>query len=539
MLVVPRRRTTAAVRPLGLPPGLELDAAPLSPLPLVSVVVACYGALRHTQNLVRSLRENAGCAYELILVDDGCPERTWEWAAREGITCLRHERNQGLPRTINDGARAAQGGILALWNSDLLVHPGGLRKLAEAAQRRGIAAMTGGYFLPGGHYGGQTPELWRSDYPEGYCLTLRRDVWETVGEWDPVYHPTICDDSDWALRARLKGYRWTFVTDAIHHIGGQSCGSAKLPPGYVSRNQETLRRKYAPLGLGERILVRRWGAHGDLLMATPAIRALKAEKPLAHLHVLCHDEAGRVLVGLPYVDAVFNTPPRDVQYSRVVDLNGAYEDGQRRGVYEHPATAFCRVAGVAYDGQPYDLALPDHFRAWGRSVLPEGTRWVACGLRSAHRSKQNWRAEKWLALADALPAGWKLVALDAERQPTLGHQPTAAEAQFYAHPNVEDWTGRTESLPHAAALVSACEAFVGIDSGLLHVAHALGLPTVNLCAAAPEKARTPLVGRNLALEGRADCFPCSAPTHCPQAAVGHCLDGVEARQIVTWLSKLF
>lgn len=539
MLVVPRRRTQpGSVHPLAPPDTLEEDWEPLAPLPLVSVVVACYGALEHTQNLVKSLAQHAGCEYELILVDDGCPQQTWRWAEHAGLTCIRHPRNLGLPTTINDGVKAATGGILALWNSDIIVKPGGLRDLALAAQRHGIAAQTGGVFASGGHYAGQTSEAWRADYPEGYCLTLRRDVWDDVGEWDPIYHPTICDDSDWALRARLKGHRWVFLQHAVHHIGGQSVGKARLPPGYVATNQETLRQRYAPLGLGERILVRRWGAHGDLIMCTPALRALKAALPLAQLHVVCHDHAGLVLAGLPYVDAVFNSVPRDVQYTRIIDLSGAYERGQAQGRFEHPAHAFCRVAGVAFDGRPYDLGLPARFREWGRAMLPEGVRYLACGLRSSHRTKQNWRAEKWLALAERLPPGWKLVALDASSQPVLGHQPSADDARFYAHPNVEDQTGRTTTLQHAAALVSTCKAFVGVDSGLLHVAHALGLPTVNLCAAAPEGARTPLVGHNLALEGKAECFPCSAPTHCPRAAEGHCLDWVEPRRILTWLGKL-
>jgi len=158
--------------------------------------------------------------------------------------------------------------------------------------------------------------------------------------------------------------------------------------------------------------------------------------------------------------------------------------------------------------------------------------YIAAGIRSGTRIKQNYRASGWLEIANALPAGMRLVALDSAPRPPLGaHGPSALDDAFYDHPNVLDLTGETESIHHAAALIERCSAFVGVDSALLHVAHALGKPVQVLCAAAPMEARLPIVGQGDGFEGGADCFPCQYRTPCPERS--HCLDWVKGE----WVAK--
>jgi heptosyltransferase-1 len=162
--------------------------------------------------------------------------------------------------------------------------------------------------------------------------------------------------------------------------------------------------------------------------------------------------------------------------------------------------------------------------------------YLAAGLRSACRPKQNWSAAAWLELANALPDHYQLVALDAETRPALGRTKSATDAEFYNHPRVKDLTGQTADVRHAAALVDRCSLYVGVDTGLIHIAHALGKPTINLCAAAPEAARTPLSGLNIAFEGRAACFPCQYLTACPHNS--HCLDWVTGKAVARAIEEL-
>ena len=504
-----------------------------SRLPLVSVIVACYGQLDYTKKLVASLQAHAGCDYELILIDNGCPDGTVGWASQQGYRFHRFMENQGVPKAYNQGVKLAKGEIVALWNNDMLCHPGGLNRLAEATYRRGIAAQTGGSFTLAGDYEGPTGDPAWSDYADGYALCFRKQVWEEVGPWDEAFFPSYGDDTDWGLRARLKGYDFSFVPGAVHHFGQATSKGMKLNET-VKQHQDLLRSRYLNLGLGQRVAVLRWGAAGDLIMATPVLRALKAELPLARLHVHCEPGCGRVLAGLPYVDGRVEGAIDPRRYTRIVDLNNAYEWGQRSQTWEHPTTAYCRRAGVEFDGEPYDFAVPEDLRDWasGSLAVESGDVLIGCGLRSGTRDKQNWN--RWLEFAGALPKGYRLVALDSAVRPPLGQALSPDDQRFYEHPAVLDRTG-TPTLQHAAALLERCDAFVGVDSGLLHVAAALGKPVVCVCAAAPLESRLPLVGPAAGLNGKAKCFPCQYRDECPPT---HCLDPVRGKQVVEQLREL-
>ncbi len=64
------------------------------------------------------------------------------------------------------------------------------------------------------------------------------------------------------------------------------------------------------------------------------------------------------------------------------------------------------------------------------------------------------------------------------------------------------------SLRESAAILATCDAFLGPDSGLVHVAGALGIPTVALYAAFPARLRTAYAPSVASLSGALPCAPC-------------------------------
>ena len=100
---------------------------------------------------------------------------------------------------------------------------------------------------------------------------------------------------------------------------------------------------------------------------------------------------------------------------------------------------------------------------------------------------------------------------------------------------VIDRTGKTD-LPGVVGLLKAAEGFVGNDSGLMHLAGVLGVPTVGIFGSsnpdwtAPGGPRTSVVV--------ADCYPCRPcyrPT-CNQERF--CLEDISARQVLDSLTGL-
>ena len=116
-----------------------------------------------------------------------------------------------------------------------------------------------------------------------------------------------------------------------------------------------------------------------------------------------------------------------------------------------------------------------------------------------------------------------------------GAADSAAAADIAAHPGVTDLTGRT-SLLDAVDLLSAATAAVTNDSGLMHVAAALGVPVAAVFGSSSATFTPPLSARARVVERDLDCRPCFA-RECP---LGHldCLRGIAAARVFEALTDL-
>lgn len=85
-----------------------------------------------------------------------------------------------------------------------------------------------------------------------------------------------------------------------------------------------------------KILVKRTGALGDVLEATPIVARLRAENPDAIIDI--DSQYPQVFFGNPHVS---NVCPVSEPYDRVVELNGAFERAMRK---LHPIDAYSEVA---------------------------------------------------------------------------------------------------------------------------------------------------------------------------------------------------
>lgn len=525
------------------PDGRTLSAAPaLRPperagsFPSLSVVLALHGQRRLTAACLSTLQTDVPDA-EVICVDNASPDDTREWLAGQPVKALLFSENRGCAGAWNAGLEVARGAVLCVLNNDTLVRSGGLRKLAQAAWEQGIAAQTGGVLNARLEFVRSTLDPTEADYPEGYALAFRRDVWQAVGPFDQGMKLGYCEDTDWGLRARSRGFRFACVPGAVDHLGARTAATVPGLAAVRERNGARLRRRWAGQGVGERLLVRRWGALGDVLMTTPTLAALKAAAPLARLYLETAPASADLLGDLPELDGAGSGPLW--RATRRIDLDGAYEDLHQAGEWRHPVLAYAAAAGVALTDYQYRLpALPD-LEAWAAALLPEPPETlVACGLRSVFRPKQNWREAGWLALARAAPAR-TFVLFDPEALPKLevrGRPPRGK--RLYDAPNVRDLTGETPSARHLVALLRRCGACVTVDTGILHLAAAVGLPTVLLAASAPGWGIAPLTGRLLVLQGEADCYPCTYPTRCAREDGRHCLDWVTGERVAAALGRV-
>ena len=117
------------------------DNAEKAALPLISVIVPAYGVEQYLPRCVDSLLAQTYPNLEILLVDDGspdrCPQICDDYAARDSRVRAIHKRNGGLSDARNAGMAAAKGEYLAFVDGDDYVDPEMYAALAQALRDTG------------------------------------------------------------------------------------------------------------------------------------------------------------------------------------------------------------------------------------------------------------------------------------------------------------------------------------------------------------------------------------------------------------------
>lgn len=255
-----------------------------------------------------------------------------------------------------------------------------------------------------------------------------------------------------------------------------------------------------------RILVVRLSAMGDVIHALPAVATLKHSFPDHQLHWLIAPRWAPLLAHNPFLDAVIPVDRRSLSgirdawralraapYRFAVDFQGLIQSAvcasiprvprifgfHQSQVREKLAAVFysCRVKARSPHVVDRNLELAQ--AAGASNVLctfplppgaPEGT--LPSGGFILASPLAGWPAKQW-----PLPYYAELAALlDAKLHlPLVLNAPEPARPLLAALPGVHLHTSSLQGLIHATRLATAV---VGIDSGPLHLAAALGKPGV-------------------------------------------------------------
>lgn len=111
----------------------------------VSLVIPTYNERENIGILLQqvyAVLQEAGRAFEVIVVDDDSPDGTWEIVqamlpAYPHLRVLRRTQERGLARAVISGWQEAQGEILAVMDGDLQHPPETLTKLIDALEKQG------------------------------------------------------------------------------------------------------------------------------------------------------------------------------------------------------------------------------------------------------------------------------------------------------------------------------------------------------------------------------------------------------------------
>lgn len=112
-------------------------------MPEISVIVPVYKAEAYLHDCIGSLLDQTFQNFEILLVDDGSPDRCGEiceeYAARDSRISVIHQENLGQAAARNHALRHAKGNWVCFVDSDDLIHPQTLQLLYQAAKESGAS----------------------------------------------------------------------------------------------------------------------------------------------------------------------------------------------------------------------------------------------------------------------------------------------------------------------------------------------------------------------------------------------------------------
>jgi ADP-heptose:LPS heptosyltransferase len=251
-------------------------------------------------------------------------------------------------------------------------------------------------------------------------------------------------------------------------------------------------------------------------MCTPVLRELKRRNP--HCYIRFYTEFGPLVNGLSYIDEVL---PYDQKPAGILRIS-----------YDHavpPEVHLSRIIGDKIglkltDTRPNCITRGDLIEGYRQSLahLPS-PRIVFLRQSSAHTPNKNWPDRNWVALITSLARNATVI--------EIGQQYATAGA--IASPNYVDMRGKT-SLEEMAAIVAACDLHVGPVSGPMHIAVAVGTPSVTICGGyeSPRGTEQPpglKTTTNIFLSTDLPCSPCWLREPCPIGL--KCLTSISPSQV--------
>jgi lipopolysaccharide heptosyltransferase II len=487
---------------------------------------------------------------ELVLVGQG-PEESAIAAEAEDAN-----RQFGRRAVFALGGRSDIARLLAL--ADVVVATATAALEAMACGKPVLAGGKGGYF------GLVTPENLAD--AENSCFGDHRDLEPLAPERLAAdLRPLLCDPQQ---RARLG----TASRAAV-----EACHSA---PQVAAEVEDIYGRVLCDRGQVKKIVVFHLNQIGDLLFTLPALKALREAFPQAHITSVVRPHLAALLASGGLVDAIWSRRPgplwlmlqwgawlrRDLRPDLAITFSQsasmafcAWRSGaphrvgyldsdlcrllnhrvQVRGIPSPTKVLrLLRAMGLVPAKSDYVglLGLTDGDRAMGNAVLEryggqgDGPLVALAPGESSKRPYKAWTAERFRDLAEALvrARGVRLVVVGGERDRHLGDAVLSALPGSAGAGNL---VGRTTPY-ELAAVLAQCDLLIGIDSGPMHLAAALGKPVVALFGPTDPALTGPQGEGHEVIFHRQPCWrPCIHPM-IPKACDRRCLKAITVEEVL-------
>ncbi|MCL2074838.1 MAG: methyltransferase domain-containing protein [Betaproteobacteria bacterium] len=255
------------------------------------------------------------------------------------------------------------------------------------------------------------------------------------------------------------------------------------------------------------IVMQRTRALGDVIWTTPILRELRRRYPRHNLIVVT--KKTEVFLHNPDADLVFNMQYEPLPDDVLIDLDWTYES--RREL--HILHAYAESSGISLTStQPALHPANSDFRPVAAHIFSNFRylrveRLVAVHM-PANAPARTWPREYWQRFIADLPQNTGIV--------VLGTDLDFSAADIGISDRRVLCLVRRLNLMQTAAVISLCDLLVAPDSGVMHIAAAVGVPCLGMFSTVDPVARMPFATASRALWADVECRGCTK-TLAPEA----------------------
>lgn len=248
----------------------QIEAEIIQASPRASVIIVTYNNLSLTRLCLESLFRNTDYPnYEVIVVDNNSSDDTQSYLMElselhDNLKIILNETNLGFAKANNQGIRQSTGDYIVLLNNDTVTPGGWLSRLLKhlSDPKVGMVGPVTNFVgnearLQVGYRAVAEMEEFAQDQTWNnhgriadihmlamFCVAMRREVFEEVGELDEQFGIGMFEDDDYSIRVKQKGYRVVCAADAFVHHFGQAAFGKLIRSGDYDRIFDENRAKF-------------------------------------------------------------------------------------------------------------------------------------------------------------------------------------------------------------------------------------------------------------------------------------------------------
>lgn len=480
-----------------------------------SISIICHNQFGYTKRCIEHVLNTVKYNYEIIVMNNASSDGTREYLdnlqkTEKNITVVHNTKNLGFMLPNIEALKLARGEYFVLLNNDLFVEdPLWLEILLSgftSNDKVRIVGAVGGKLNPDGS---GAPNKLEHDYIEGSCMAISTAFAREIGLFDTsLYTFAYQEDSDLSLRVREMGYLIKQVNIKHHHFQGSTTKTnLTFIKKMAEQNRKNFRKRWNmyltrrvfrdPIFIDQlypfdrerfmkakNVILAREVGIGDVLFFSTVATWMKKVNKKCRIVFATKDEHMRILDNHPFIDEV-------VPYEKIKDKK--YTGQFDYGLHFVP---FYRNTGLVDMDELKDHSIEIiqgffNARNWDPTIFyfvkDIECKWAEGYLKNRvkHRkivtvvvSCQDYKRDNPYILDIA-----KYFSLKGHCVILLNKNKVNPQ-----YPSIINLTGQTD-IGQAGAIIEKSDLIVTPDTGLMHIAGALGKPIITWCTSFPSKVR--------------------------------------------------